>query len=245
MPEVETLLPGANCGACGMKGCHDFAVQCVREGNLDKYFCPGAGKDGMAKIAAFLGCESSDRDPNVAVVKCGGTSVTKTAFNATYVGPRTCSIMNMTAGDYDCDNSCLGCGDCADACQWHAISINHHTGLAEVDADLCTGCGQCVTTCPRKIISLRPQGVRGRRVWVACSNCQKGPVTRKQCKAGCIACGLCVKACPFGAITIVNNLARIDPSKCKTCGKCVPVCPAHAIKCANMIIKQKDEAINV
>lgn len=245
VPEIEGLLPGANCGGCGMKGCHDFAVQCVKAGGLTGFYCPSAGAEGMAKIAARLGCAAETRMPNIAVVKCAGTPETKTPFSAKYVGPRVCSIMNMSAGDYDCDNSCLGCGDCTTVCQWNAIKINKEKGLAEVNADLCTGCGQCVTACPRHIIELRPKGPKGRRVWVACRNCQKGALARKQCKVACIACGLCVRTCPFDAITIENNHAYIDPAKCKTCGKCVPVCPTHAIQCANMIIKQKDEATNV
>ena len=56
----------------------------------------------------------------------------------------------------------------------------------------------------------------------------------KACKAGCIACGKCAKVCPFGAITVENNLAYIDPLKCKLCRKCVNECPTGAIKLENM-----------
>ena len=243
--DVEALLPGANCGGCGMKGCHDFAVQCVTSGSLDGFYCPSAGKEGMSKIAAYLGCTAQERMPNVAVVHCAGTKDTKTHLGAKYVGPKSCAIMNMTAGDYDCEQSCLGCGDCTDACQFSAIKIDTAKGIAVIDAHSCTGCGQCVIRCPRHIISLRPAGLKNRRVWVACSNCQKGAITRKQCTVGCIACGKCVRICPFEAISITDNHAYIDPAKCKTCGKCVPVCPTHAIQCANMIIRQKDENTNV
>lgn len=40
--QVEEILPGANCGACGRKGCHDFAVECCTTGNLSSLTCPGA-----------------------------------------------------------------------------------------------------------------------------------------------------------------------------------------------------------
>ena len=53
--QVEALLPGANCGACGRKGCHDFAVACCEAKSLDGLRCPGAGDAGMAAIAELLG----------------------------------------------------------------------------------------------------------------------------------------------------------------------------------------------
>lgn len=40
----------------------------------------------------------------------------------------------------------------------------------------------------------------------------------------CIGCKLCVSACPFGAITVVNGKAEIDLAKCNLCGACVSSC---------------------
>lgn len=244
---VEELLPGANCGACGMKGCHDFAVQCVKKGQLDDFYCPSAGKEGMSRIAEALGCNATDRMPNVAVMKCAGTKETKTPLESKYVGPRKCAIMNMTAGDYECDNSCLGCGDCIEACPWDAITNDADTGIVTIHPGNCVGCGKCVTACPRHVIELRPVGLRQRRVWVACQNCVRGSMTRKQCKVGCIACGLCVKQCKFDAISILNNHAYIDPEKCKTCGKCISVCPTKAIHSINIVVPKpkNDEGSDV
>ena len=40
----------------------------------------------------------------------------------------------------------------------------------------------------------------------------------------------CKKICPKDAITIENNLAVIDYSKCDACGLCVNVCPKKMIR---------------
>lgn len=46
----------------------------------------------------------------------------------------------------------------------------------------------------------------------------------------CIACGACVKACPNGALSIVDKVAAADPDKCVLCGYCTPNCPEFAIR---------------
>ncbi|SDE73500.1 RnfABCDGE type electron transport complex subunit B [Sporomusa acidovorans] len=52
----------------------------------------------------------------------------------------------------------------------------------------------------------------------------------KSCKYGCLGLGTCVKACPFGAMTMSEDgLPVIDPDKCTGCGKCETLCPKSVI----------------
>ncbi|MBF0123566.1 MAG: electron transfer flavoprotein subunit alpha [Candidatus Omnitrophica bacterium] len=43
-------------------------------------------------------------------------------------------------------------------------------------------------------------------------------------KDKCVGCSLCVKGCPFTAITLVDKKAVIDLDKCTLCGSCVEAC---------------------
>lgn len=48
-------------------------------------------------------------------------------------------------------------------------------------------------------------------------------------KDKCKGCGICVKACPFSAITMKDKVAEIG-SACTACGVCVSKCPFEAIE---------------
>ena len=55
----------------------------------------------------------------------------------------------------------------------------------------------------------------------------------KSCEYGCLGYATCMRACPFGAITMsADNLPIINPDKCTACGKCVAACPKQVIELA-------------
>ena len=46
----------------------------------------------------------------------------------------------------------------------------------------------------------------------------------------CVGCGMCVKVCPVGAISMQDGVAVIDDDVCVRCGRCLQACPVGAIK---------------
>jgi len=227
--EVEKVMPGANCGGCGFAGCRAFADAAVKAPDLDNNYCPVGGNEVMKKVAAILGYEVKEKAPMVAVVRCNGTCANRPTVNV-YDGEKSCKVKAaLYSGDTGCSFGCLGCGDCVEACQFGAISMDIRTGLPVVDETKCTACGACAKACPKKVIELRNKGPRGMRQFVSCINRDKGPAAKKACSAACIGCGICQKTCTHDAITVENNLAYIDFTKCKLCRECEAVCPTGSI----------------
>lgn len=56
----------------------------------------------------------------------------------------------------------------------------------------------------------------------------KGGMEVKYNEDACISCGVCVKACRSGALSMVDGKIIMDASKCNHCARCVKSCPVDA-----------------
>ena len=217
LPKLTEALPGANCGGCGFAGCGAYA-QAVLDGKAPIGLCAAGGAEAAKKMSEIMGVQAVEVEKTVAMVKCRGKNH---LAKGVYDGIADCrSAMFVTGnGPTACPSGCLGFGTCVSVCKFDAIHIVE--GVARVDADKCTGCMQCVQVCPRKVIV--PVSYHA-DIIVACSNHERGALTRKVCDVGCIGCHLCERQCDYDAIHVLHNLATIDYNKCVSCGRCAAVC---------------------
>jgi len=223
--QVKDVLAHAHCGACGYAGCEQYAEAVVNNPDVPPNLCTPAGARGAEAVALITGKKAEAREPIFARIMCqGGWSKSTKRFK--YEGVEDCRAAVLAGGgDKSCIYGCLGYGTCARVCPFGAITMNDDH-LPVVDITKCTGCRKCEAACPKKVIEVLPAS---KAVLVVCHSKDKGIDVRKHCQVGCIACGKCVKVCPFDAPSISNNLSRIDIDKCRVCGLCVGVCPTNAI----------------
>ncbi len=223
--KVKDVLAHAHCGACGYAGCEQYAEAVVKNPDVPPNLCTPAGARGAEAVALITGKKAEAREPQFARIMCqGGCSKSLKKFK--YEGVRDCRAAVLAGGgDKACGFGCLGYGTCSRVCPFGAISMNEDD-LPVVDITKCTGCRKCEQACPKKVIEVLPAS---RAVLVSCHSKDKGIDTKKNCQVGCIACGKCVKICPFDAPSVTNNLSRINLDKCKVCGLCVSPCPTNAI----------------
>ncbi len=225
---IAGILPGANCGGCGYAGCQALAEAIVKSGTTEGIVCPVGGDDVKNQIAEAMGEVAEDTVPQRVIIRCNGT-FENAPHKYSYDSIISCAYANtLGAGESACAYGCLGLGDCVKACNFDSIKIDPKTGLPSVNYDTCVLCGACVKACPRDIIEIR-NIIDDSSIWVSCRNKEKGGEAKKNCKVACIACRKCEKACEFNAITVEDNLAFIDSTKCTACMKCVGVCPTGAI----------------
>jgi Na+-translocating ferredoxin:NAD+ oxidoreductase subunit B len=223
--EVNDVLPGANCGACGKAGCYDFAVNIV-EGTVAVNACPVGGQDVANAIATVMGVDAGAAVKIVARVLCRGGSIEAAQKMVEYRGPQSCATMDLVSGGTKlCQYGCMGGGDCVDACTFNAIHLNDN-GLPIVIDELCTGCGMCVKACPRNIIEMHPID---REVFVFCKNHYDPKTAQAVCDVACIGCGICARKSDGGIVMqdglAVIDWANFDPDKipfdkCKTSAIC-------------------------
>ena len=222
---VASMLPNANCGACGQPGCRAFAEQAVA-GKVAPADCNVASDSVHTAIANFLGVAAGSAQRRVARLLCaGGTEVT--VRQAEYRGLATCAAAAAVAGGgKGCAWGCLGLADCERVCEFNAIHMSP-SGLPVVDPVACTACGDCVEACPKGLFTLLPTEYH---LLVQCKNLIGGDAALEQCRVACTACGKCVQDAAPGLISVASGVAVVDYTlNERAMAAAVERCPTGAI----------------
>ncbi len=149
---IEDVLPGANCGGCGMPGCSANA-EAIVAGKASPNSCVAAGEETALAIAGILGVSVEAKEPDIALPGCT-YGVADAQVKYKYDGLNDCRAAALLSGGMKvCNIGCLGLGTCAANCPFDAISMGPD-GLPVVDEVKCTGCGTCERVCPKHIITL-------------------------------------------------------------------------------------------
>jgi len=222
--EINEVLPKVQCGKCGFAGCLPYA-EAVASGKAPANLCIPGGNAVAKKIGEILGIAVGEVTAPVATILC--TRKKEVKKNQDYTGIQDCrAAMTLGSNIYECAFACLGMGTCSTVCPFQAIVMDDNA-MPKVIESKCTGCGVCVENCPVGIIRLTP---RDHDVHILCASTELPKIKAKVHKKGaCIACKKCVKTCPVQAISVVNNVAGIDYTKCTNCEQCISVCPTTAI----------------
>lgn len=223
--DVEDLLPGANCGACGFAGCRAFA-EAVIAGEEPPATCTVMSEGEREDVAGYLGVAAGDADKRVARLLCAGGSDVAVQ-RATYYGVESCAAaVTVGGGGKGCTWGCVGLADCAVSCDFDAIVMSEH-GLPVVDPEKCTACGDCVDACPLDLFTLMPMDDH---LIVQCKSLLEGDAATEVCAVACNACGRCAVDAPDGLIEMRNGLAVIDYEKSELENKdAIARCPTGAI----------------
>jgi electron transport complex protein RnfB len=205
--QVEGMLPGSNCGACGVPGCRAFA-EAVVSGSAPPSQCTVSSAEGIEAIADLLGVDAGARVQRVARLHCAGGAA-HAGRVASYRGLATCQAAALVGGGGKaCSWGCLGLADCDRACTFDAITMGAD-GLPVVDIESCTACGACVDACPRSLFEILPLGLP---LLVQCSLPLAGDDARTLCRVACDGCGRCAADAAPGVIEMRNELPVVDPA---------------------------------
>ncbi|KAF7600428.1 MAG: electron transporter RnfB [Candidatus Dactylopiibacterium carminicum] len=120
--EIVAMMPGTNCGQCGLAGCQ-AAADALIEGTAPATVCPGGGAALAEAIAARLGIPlgaMEDSGPKVATISediCIGCSKCAKACATDAILGAAKQIHGVL------DEACTGCGGCLDLCPTGAIAL--------------------------------------------------------------------------------------------------------------------------
>ncbi|MGB5830663.1 MAG: electron transport complex subunit RsxB [Thiohalocapsa sp.] len=124
--EIESLLPGSQCGQCGYPGCAPAAAA-VAKGEAPVSLCPPGGRALAESLGTLLG------------VSVDLSGIAEKAPMVAHIHERLC----------------IGCTKCLKRCPTDAI-IGANDQLHSVFEDACTGCEKCWEVCPTECIAMRP-----------------------------------------------------------------------------------------
>jgi RnfABCDGE-type electron transport complex B subunit len=222
--QVEEMLPGTNCGACGQPGCHAFAEVLVG-GEASPGQCSVSSADGVEAIAGFLGVDAGFQERQVARLHCAGGKSSVRRLGR-YRGLSSCRAAALVSGgERACAWGCLGLADCESACGFGAIRMNAEA-LPVVNVETCTACGDCVDVCPLDLFTLEPVSTRA---IVQCNSPLAGEEARSICSVACDACGRCAADAEPGAIEMAGGLPEVR-APLRTVESCTYRCPTGAIR---------------
>ena len=223
--KILAFLPGLDCcglGGCGKASCAECAQAIAETG--DAALCPACDQDAVNSISELLGVAPVEVTKKIAFISCAGHAAGKARF----AGCSYCQeAVDQGFQRGECKSGCVGVGSCIDVCKYGAMSFED--GKVIIDAEKCNGCGACANAaaCPQHIIRMIPADATN---FIPCSSTEEDDeIVRKTCGYGCIACGECERACPKGAVSIVNNHAVIDYEKCEGCVACTVKCKKKII----------------
>lgn len=222
--QISEILPGANCGGCGYAGCSALAQAIVENGaRITK--CNLITPDKAKQIANIMGTEAGEIIKKKAYVTCKGTC-DACKNKCEIFGIDDCyTASQLGTGPKSCEYGCMGLGSCVKVCPENAISIVD--SVASINPEKCIGCGKCAGVCPKNVIQLIADK---KTAIVKCISKDKGALVKNYCSNGCIGCKICEKKCPKQAITVNDNLAKIDYDLCVGCGICATSCPKGIIE---------------
>jgi electron transport complex protein RnfB len=124
--DIQTMLPGSQCGQCGFPGCN-AAATALATGQAKVTLCPPGGRALAAALAAKLGVE----------VDLAGVQDSVPVY----------ATVN--------EDLCIGCCHCFKVCPTDAI-VGAAKQIHGVLREACTGCGKCVEACPTECMQLQP-----------------------------------------------------------------------------------------
>jgi len=203
--DVQEMLPGSNCGACGLPGCRVFAEKVV-VGEIKPGGCTVGGVETANVVAEYLGVDVGEIERRTARLLCAGGSNVAVQM-AEYIGQSSCrSASTLAGGAKGCRYGCLGFGDCKDVCDFDAIVMGP-TGLPIIDVEKCTACGDCVDICPKDVLEIFPVK---QQLIVRCKSELEGDEILELCKVACTGCTKCVADAAQGLLKMKKNLPVVN-----------------------------------